>query len=162
MWKQGQCTYQNKYVCRIVCITLKSNFLTICWNWKNLPCDLRYSLRWCTPALQHLPNLIVDIKCRGERVIVSDVQESVFFVRYKRQENQLIIYMDDTNQRFITTSVLLDYDTVACADKFGNISVVSNVLTCSNSSSGVMGLLNTIIALHSVAFLFKCVWSLLD
>uniref|UniRef100_A0A2P2HZU1 Splicing factor 3B subunit 3 n=1 Tax=Hirondellea gigas TaxID=1518452 RepID=A0A2P2HZU1_9CRUS len=73
---------------------------------------------------KHVPNLIVDIKCRGERVIVSDVQESMFFVRYKRQENQLIIYMDDTNQRCITVTALLDFDTVAAADKFGNITVI--------------------------------------
>lgn len=58
-------------------------------------------------------------------MIVSDVQESVFYVRYKRHENQLIIFMDDTNQRCITTSMLLDYDTIACADKFGNIAMVS-------------------------------------
>ena len=45
-------------------------------------------------------------------------------MRYKRNENQLIIYMDDTNQRFITTSLLLDYDTIATADKFGNVAVV--------------------------------------
>ena len=73
---------------------------------------------------KHIPNLIVDIRARGNRVIVSDVQESVLFVRYKRQENQLIVFMDDTNQRWVTTSCPLDYDTVGVADKFGNISVI--------------------------------------
>ncbi|KAB7499912.1 Splicing factor 3B subunit 3, partial [Armadillidium nasatum] len=73
---------------------------------------------------KHIPNLIVDIKARGQRIFVSDVQESVFFIRYKRQENQLIIYMDDTHQRWVTTSCMLDYDTVSLADKFGNISIV--------------------------------------
>lgn len=75
--------------------------------------------------LQHIANIIVDIKARGQRVFVSDIQESLFVLRYKRQENQLIIFVDDTNQRWVTTSCLLDYDTTALADKFGNISVVS-------------------------------------
>lgn len=46
-------------------------------------------------------------------------------MRYKRNENQLIIFADDTYPRWVTTATLLDYDTVAGADKFGNICVVS-------------------------------------
>jgi len=81
---------------------------------------------------KHIPNLIVDIKAQGDRVIVSDVQESVFFLRYKRVENQLIIFMDDTNMRFVTSSLMLDYDTVAVADRFGNISVVRKAADASD------------------------------
>lgn len=65
---------------------------------------------------------------------VTDVQESLFVLRYRRHENQLIIFADDTNQRWVTTSCLLDYDTAALADKFGNVAVVSvrvnSVLKC--------------------------------
>ena len=60
----------------------------------------------------------------GNRVVVADIQESFHFVRYKRAENQLIVFADDTNPRWITAMCLLDYDTVAGADKFGNITVV--------------------------------------
>lgn len=56
---------------------------------------------------------------------VTDVQESFHFLRYKRQENQLIVFADDTHPRWITAACRLDYDTVAGADKFGNITVVS-------------------------------------
>jgi splicing factor 3B subunit 3 len=68
----------------------------------------------------------------GNRIVVADVQESFHFVRYRRTENQLIIFADDTNSRWITSSCLLDYDTVAGADKFGNITVVgvSCLLCC--------------------------------
>ena len=59
---------------------------------------------------------------------VTDVQESLFVLRYRRHENQLIIFADDTNQRWVTTSCLLDYDTVALSDKFGNVAVVSVVM----------------------------------
>ncbi|CAJ0966354.1 unnamed protein product [Ranitomeya imitator] len=73
---------------------------------------------------KHIANFIVGIQTIGQRVIVSDVQESFIWVRYKRNENQLIIFADDTYPRWVTNSSLLDYDTVAGADKFGNICVV--------------------------------------
>lgn len=64
----------------------------------------------------------------GCRIYVSDVQESVYMVRYKRNENQLIIFADDTQPRYITAMEILDYNTVATADKCGNISVVCYLL----------------------------------
>ncbi|CAM9695035.1 splicing factor 3B subunit 3 [Petromyzon marinus] len=73
---------------------------------------------------KHVANFIVGIHTVGQRVIVSDIQESFFWVRYKRNENQLIIFADDTMPRWITTAWQLDYDTMAAADKFGNIAVV--------------------------------------
>lgn len=75
---------------------------------------------------KHIPNAVVSINAIGQRIYVSDVQESVYAVRYKRQENQLIVFADDTHPRWITTTCVLDYDTVATADKFGNIAVVSS------------------------------------
>ncbi|XP_018578281.1 splicing factor 3B subunit 3 isoform X2 [Anoplophora glabripennis] len=72
----------------------------------------------------HIPNAIVNIQAMGKRIFVSDVQESVFMVRYKRNENQLIIFADDTHPRWITCKTVLDYDTVATADKFGNIAIL--------------------------------------
>jgi len=70
------------------------------------------------------PNHIVSIQALGQRVYISDVQESIYFVRYKRQENQLILFADDTHQRWVTATCLLDYDTVAAADKFGNVAML--------------------------------------
>lgn len=72
---------------------------------------------------KHIPYQIVNIQAMGHRVYASDVQESVFFIRYKRAENQLIIFADDTHPRWVTATTLLDYDTIAIADKFGNMSV---------------------------------------
>jgi len=79
-------------------------------------------------VFQHIPNCIVSIHSMGNRIIVSDNQDSFHFVRYKRTENQLIVFADDTNQRWITSACLLDYDTIAGADKFGNITVVRSLL----------------------------------
>lgn len=73
---------------------------------------------------KHIPNNIVNIQTRGHRVFVSDVQESVYFVRYKRNDNQLVIFADDTFPRWVTATTMLDYDTIALGDKFGNIAVL--------------------------------------
>lgn len=83
---------------------------------------------------KHIPNLIVNINSMGHRIYVGDVQESFHFVRYRASENQLIIFADDTNPRYVTSSCLLDYDTVAGADKFGNICVIR---LASNTSDDV-------------------------
>lgn len=82
----------------------------------------RKMLRKCEN--KHLPNLIVDIHSLGGRVYVSDVQEAVHFVRYKPAENQLVVFADETYQRFMTCSCVLDYNTVAAADKFGNLAII--------------------------------------
>jgi len=55
---------------------------------------------------------------------VGDIQESVHFVKFKRRDNQLVIFADETNPRWVTATAVLDYDSVAVADKFGNISVL--------------------------------------
>ena len=68
--------------------------------------------------------MIVDIKTVGDRIVVSDVQESVHFVKYKRHENQLVIFADDTTPRWVTATCVLDYNTVAVGDKVGNVSIV--------------------------------------
>ena len=50
---------------------------------------------------KHLPNLVVDIRCMGNRIYVSDVQEAVHFIRYKASENQLVIFADEPYQRLV-------------------------------------------------------------
>ena len=57
----------------------------------------------------------------GDRIYVGDAQESLFYMKYKKAENQLYIYADDSTSRHISCTLQLDYDTVCGADKFGNI-----------------------------------------
>lgn len=52
-----------------------------------------------------------------------DAQESFHYVRYKASENEMYIYADDILPRYVTAALPLDYDTVAGADKFGNLYV---------------------------------------
>ena len=51
------------------------------------------------------------------------MQESIVYVAYKAPENRLLIFADDTQPRWVTASVMVDYMTVAAGDKFGNIFV---------------------------------------
>ena len=80
---------------------------------------LKQLLRKC--QAQVAPNLIVGLQTQGSRIIVSDVQESVTYVVYKYQENRLIPFVDDVIARWTTSTTMVDYETVAGGDKFGNL-----------------------------------------
>eukprot|EP00658_Telonema_sp_P-2_P014597 TRINITY_DN15549_c0_g1_i4.p1 TRINITY_DN15549_c0_g1~~TRINITY_DN15549_c0_g1_i4.p1 ORF type:complete len:313 (-),score=85.59 TRINITY_DN15549_c0_g1_i4:296-1111(-) len=67
------------------------------------------------------PNFIVTLNSIGDRIIVGDIQESFMFVKYRKVENQLLVFADDTYPRWVTAACMLDYDTMVGADKFGNI-----------------------------------------
>lgn len=49
------------------------------------------------------------------------MQDSVHYCVYKPEENRLLVFADDTQPRWTTSSVMVDYETVAAGDKFGNI-----------------------------------------
>jgi splicing factor 3B subunit 3 len=70
---------------------------------------------------QVAPHLIIGLQTQGSRIIVSDVQESIIFVVYKFQENMLIPFVDDVIARWTTCSTMVDYETAAGGDKFGNL-----------------------------------------
>ncbi len=73
-------------------------------------------------ALQSFPTAIVSLNAQGSRIVVGDMQESVFYVAYKQvPSRQLLIFADDAQPRWITCTAIVDYETVACGDKFGNI-----------------------------------------
>ncbi|KXJ27295.1 Splicing factor 3B subunit 3 [Exaiptasia diaphana] len=60
----------------------------------------------------------------GTRIAIGDIQDSVHFVKYKARDNHLIVFADDVSPRWITCLSFIDYNTVAIADKFGNVSLV--------------------------------------
>ncbi len=70
---------------------------------------------------KNFPNFITSLHTQGDRIYVGDVQESTHFVKYKKAENQLYIFADEIVPRWLTSTSILDYDTIASADKFGNI-----------------------------------------
>ncbi|KAI6202789.1 hypothetical protein M3Y94_00480800 [Aphelenchoides besseyi] len=73
---------------------------------------------------RQIPVQICDIRSVGQRIVVSDSEESVHFLRYKKAENQLVVFCDETTPRYVTAICTLDYDTLAVGDRFGSVSIL--------------------------------------
>lgn len=73
---------------------------------------------------QAVPNMITGIETQGSRIICSDVQESVTYLVYKHRDNLIVPFADDIVARWTTSSAMVDYETVAGGDKFGNLWIV--------------------------------------
>ncbi|KAK4163512.1 Pre-mRNA-splicing factor rse1 [Cladorrhinum sp. PSN259] len=67
------------------------------------------------------PHLIVSLQTQGNRILVGDVQEGVTYVVYKQESNKLLPFADDIIKRWTTCLTMVDYESVAGGDKFGNI-----------------------------------------
>ena len=58
----------------------------------------RKLLRKCEQ--KNFPNFLVSLSTTGDRIVAGDVAESFHFVKYKRHENQLNIFADDSIPRY--------------------------------------------------------------
>ncbi|PIA41588.1 hypothetical protein AQUCO_02200198v1 [Aquilegia coerulea] len=79
----------------------------------------RKLLRKCENKL--FPNTIISLHTYRDRIYVGDIQESFHYCKYRRDENQLYIFADDSVPKWLTASYHIDFDTMAGADKFGNV-----------------------------------------
>ena len=70
------------------------------------------------------PQLIMSLQTQGNRIVVGDQSESVTYVVYKHESNKLIPFVDDVTPRWTVCTAMADYESVAGADKFGNIWIV--------------------------------------
>jgi splicing factor 3B subunit 3 len=66
-------------------------------------------------------NVIVSLQTQGSRIIVGDVQQGVTYVVYKHESNRLLPFANDVINRWTTCTTLMDYESVAGGDKFGNV-----------------------------------------
>ena len=64
---------------------------------------------------------IVGLQTQGSRIVVSDVRESITYVVYKHQDNVLVPFVDDFIARWTSATTMVDYETTAGGDKFGNL-----------------------------------------
>lgn len=70
------------------------------------------------------PQIIVSLNTQGSRITVGDVRQGITYVVYKPAVNKLIPFADDTVNRWTTCSTMVDYESVAGGDKFGNLFIV--------------------------------------
>jgi splicing factor 3B subunit 3 len=82
----------------------------------------RQLLRKC--ELRGLPTYVKSIQTVGDRAFVGDMMQSMLIVRYDSGLNRLALIARDASPRPIVSQELLDWNTVAVGDKFGNISVM--------------------------------------
>ena len=77
-----------------------------------------------TELRQALPTMIQSIQAvSATRIIVGDLAESFHFVKYKRADNEFLLFADDVAPRWLTATCALVLNTLAGADKFGNVYV---------------------------------------
>lgn len=92
----------------------------------NLLCiydvGLKQLLRKCECKLNI--NTINTLSTEGDRIVVGDIRDSLTYVVYKPVPNSLIPFADDSLSRHITSTIMLDYETCICGDRFGNIFVL--------------------------------------
>ena len=82
----------------------------------------RQLLRKC--ELRGLPTFVKTIQTVGDRAFVGDMMQSVQIVRYDASYNRLVLIANDASPRPIVCQELLDWNTIAVGDKFGNVSVL--------------------------------------
>ncbi|ROW12453.1 hypothetical protein VMCG_00773 [Cytospora schulzeri] len=70
------------------------------------------------------PQLIVSLEAQANRIVVGDVQQGITYVVYKPETNKLIPFVSDTISRWVTSTTMVDYESVAGSDKFGNVWIV--------------------------------------
>lgn len=73
---------------------------------------------------KQVPHFVTTLASFEERLFVGDVQESVTFMKYRKETNTLSVFADDTEPRYVMSIACVDYASVACADKFGNLCVL--------------------------------------
>jgi len=103
------CTFQNKILAGVgKCLRLydlgKLKLLRKCEN-------------------KNFPTAIQSIAVYGDRIYVGDLCEAFQYVKYKKAEKQFYVFADNTAPRYLTSSCVIDYESMAGADKFGNIFV---------------------------------------
>lgn len=84
-------------------------------------------------------NMIINVQTMGTRVTVTDVRESVIYCVYKPKENAFYPFADDSIARWSTCHVMVDFETVAASDKFGNFFMVRSSKKASDEAEIAIG-----------------------
>ena len=84
-------------------------------------------LRKCESRVNYInkafPKHIIKLQTQGDRIYATDATESVQFASYRNFDNKIVVFADDPIPRLMTTSTVLDFNTMAGGDKFGTVFV---------------------------------------
>lgn len=72
---------------------------------------------------KNLGRQLVAITVMGNRFVVADSSDSVFWCFYEVTRNLIRVFCDDVIPRHVSAMCALDYNTIAVGDKFGCVSV---------------------------------------
>jgi len=74
--------------------------------------------------LKNLPTSVAFLRANGNRLYAGDVHESIHMLKFSPSDLGLSLFADDSIPRLCVTGEVLDYDTIAGSDKFGNVFVL--------------------------------------
>lgn len=66
-------------------------------------------------GFQAFPTVIQSLHVKGERIFVGDLCEGFHCVKYRRHDQFLHIFAESSSPRYLTSSLVLDYDTMVHA-----------------------------------------------
>eukprot|EP00593_Proboscia_inermis_P010190 CAMPEP_0171301866 /NCGR_PEP_ID=MMETSP0816-20121228/11112_1 /TAXON_ID=420281 /ORGANISM="Proboscia inermis, Strain CCAP1064/1" /LENGTH=645 /DNA_ID=CAMNT_0011779793 /DNA_START=179 /DNA_END=2116 /DNA_ORIENTATION=+ len=79
-------------------------------------------LRKC--EYRSLPSVIKTLQTAGDRAYIGDMLHGMHFIRYDTVQDRFVSQANDKTSRCVTCQELIDLNTVAVGDKFGNISIL--------------------------------------
>lgn len=62
-------------------------------------------------------------RVQGDRIYGGDLADAFQFIKYRRADRSMYAFAENSVPRFLTATCVVDYDTVAGGDKFGNLVV---------------------------------------
>lgn len=106
---QAMCPFQNR-----IAIGMKKTVRVYAIGKKQL-------LKKCEN--KQMPTFVSSISAHENRLFVGDAHQSMTFMKYHRIDNRLTIFADCTGPKSIICTGVVDHNTVACGDKFGNLCI---------------------------------------
>jgi splicing factor 3B subunit 3 len=73
--------------------------------------------------LRAFPSGVQSLHSMGDRIYGGDLSDAFQFIKYRRSDRSLYTFAENSVPHFMTATCVVDYDTMAGGDKFGNIVV---------------------------------------
>jgi splicing factor 3B subunit 3 len=67
------------------------------------------------------PTTIQSLNVSHDRIFLGDIAEAFHIIKYRKEAKQLVKYCESSSPCYLTSACVMDYNTMAAADKFGNI-----------------------------------------